>query len=385
MKRKTSVIPVNEPAISPEGKMNVMEALRTGWISSAGNYINEFEKEFAKFIGVKHAVTATSGMAALHLATAGIGLKQGDEVIVPAFTMGAPWLSIIYTGAKPVFVDCELETFNMDTSLIEKSITKRTRAILVVHIYGHPADMDAIMRIARKHKLIVIEDAAEAHGARYKGRVVGSIGDIGCFSFYGNKIITTGEGGMIVTKNSAYADEFRKLKDYYFSPKKRFIHEKIGFNYRMTNMQAGLGLGQLKHVNDYIKKKKNMALTYGKYLRAVPGLKLPTTKPGCTNVYWMYAVTVDSKKFGLTRDELRKRLLEMGIDTRDFFYSPEEQPILKPYLKAKDTFPNTYWASRNGLYLPSGLAITQSQILRVVKAIKSIYNNVSAVNKKTKK
>lgn len=377
---KNNTIPVNKPVISIEGKKNVEEALRSGWISSAGKYIGEFEKKFAKYVGTKYAITTTSGMSALHLAVVAIGLKDGDEVIVPAFTMGAPWLAVIYTGAKPVFVDCERETFNMDPFLIEKKITKKTKAILVVHIYGHPADMDAITKIAKKHKLVVIEDAAEAHGAKYKGKIVGSIGDFGCFSFYANKIITSGEGGMIVTNNKLYAEEIGKYKDYYFSPKKRFIHEKVGFNYRMTNMQAGLGLGQLKHINEYIKKKHTMAKLYKKYLEKIPGISLPIAKPECTNVYWMYSVVVDPNKFGFTKDELRKALLKRGVDTRDFFYSPSEQPFLKPYLKNSDKFPNTYWASQNGLYLPSGLAITNSQILSVANSIKSIYN--SRANKK---
>lgn len=377
MGKKISIIPVNKPVISQEGKRNVEEALRSGWISSAGKFINKFEEKFAKYIGVKYATTTTSGMSALHLATLTIGLKANDEVIVPAFTMAAPWLSVIYVGAKPVFVDCEKETFNMDPSLIEKKITLRTKAIIVVHVYGHPADMDPIMRIARKYKLVVIEDAAEAHGAEYKGKKVGSIGDIGCFSFYANKIITTGEGGMVVTNNRNYDAEFRKLKDYYFSAKKRFIHEKIGFNYRMTNMQAGLGLGQLGHVNEYMKKKNRMASLYNKYLKDVPGLNLPVTKPGCTNVYWMYAVTIDLDKFGLNKDELRKKLLERGIDTRDFFYSPKEQPFVSTYLKASDIFPVTHWASQNGLYLPSGLAITNGEIRKVAQAIKKIYSEAN--------
>lgn len=380
MTNKVDAIPVNEPVISKEGRENVEEALRSGWVSSAGKYIGKFEEEFAKYIGVKYAVTTTSGMSALHLAAVAIGLSPNDEVIVPAFTMGAPWLAVLYTGAKPVFVDCERETFNMEPSLIEEKITSRTKAILVVHVYGHPADMDPIMKIAKKHKLIVIEDAAEAHGAEYKGRKVGSIGDFGCFSFYANKIITTGEGGMVVTNNKKYAEELRRLKDYYFSTKKRFIHDKIGFNYRMTNMQAGLGLGQLKHVNEYIQKKEKMASLYKKYLSGIPGINLPVTKPGCTNVYWMYAVTVDPRKFGFTKDELRAQLLKLGIDTRDFFYSPEEQPIVKKYLNRKEKFPNTFWASRNGFYIPSGLAITQNQILRVANGIKTIYN--TAKNRK---
>jgi len=378
MKNKRDFIPVNEPAISVEGKNNVKEALRTGWISSSGEYIKEFEEKFAKYIGVGYAMSTNSGTASLHLATATLGIKDGDEVIVPAFTMGATWLSIIYTGAKPVFVDCERDTYNINPSLIEEKITKKTKAIMVVHIYGHPAEMDAILQIAKKHKLFVIEDAAEAHGAEYKGRKCGSFGDFGCFSFYANKIITTGEGGMAVTNNKAFAQRARKLKSYYFSDEKRFIHEKIGFNYQMTNMQAGLGLGQLKHIRNYIKKKRHMASLYKKYLSDIPGLDLPKTKSACKNVFWMYAVCIREKEFGLKRGQLRDELSLQGVETRDFFYPPTDQPFLKNYLKADDFFPNAHFISRNGLYLPSSLTITDKQILRIANTISNIYNRVGS-------
>ena len=327
-------------------------------------------------------MSTNCGTASLHLATASLNLKEGDEVIVPAFTMGATWLSIIYTGAEPVFVDCERETYNIDPSLIEEKITKKTRAIMVVHIYGHPAEMDTIMQIAKKYKLFVIEDSAEAHGAEYKGRKCGSFGDFGCFSFYANKIITTGEGGMSVTNNEVYAKRARKLKSYYFSDERRFIHEKTGFNYQMTNMQAGLGLGQLKHIKDYIKKKRHMASLYKKFLSDIPGLDLPRTKPGCKNVYWMYAVQVNEREFGLNRDQLRLELASRGVETRDFFYPPTDQPFLKKYLKPNDFFPNAYHISRNGLYLPSSLTITYEQISRIANSIANIYNRVGLNRKK---
>ncbi len=374
------IIPVNEPIISPEAKKYVLDALETGWISSAGKYIQEFEEKFAHFLGVKHAIAVSSGTAALHVALLACGIGKRDEVIVPAFTMAATWMAVIYVGAKPVFVDCDPDTFNIDVKLIEKKISKRTKAIIPVHIYGYPVDMDPLIKIAKKHKLTIIEDAAEAHGAEYKERKCGSLGDINCFSFYANKIITTGEGGMIVTNNDSLAKESRKLMDLYHFPK-RFIHSKLGFNYRMTNLQAAVGCGGLGHIQDYVEKKRRMAKTYMSLLQDVAGIKLPHEEKKCKCVYWMYAITVDEIKFGMSRDELRAELKLRGIDTRDFFYPPSDQPILKTYLGENDKFPNTILASKVGLYLPSGLALTQNQIQQVGFEIKALH--LKALNYKS--
>lgn len=363
-------IPVNEPMISAEAKDNLSATINSGWISSAGKYLSEFEENFAKIYGVKHAVTVSNGTAALHVALMALGIKAGDEVIVPAFTMAASWMAVLYTGAKPVFVDCELETYNIDVKKIEEKITEHTRAIMPVHIYGHPCDMDKIMELAHKHKLAVIEDAAEAHGATYFGKLAGTFGDIGCFSFYGNKIITTGEGGMIITNSDTLADECRKLKDLHHSAK-RFIHDGIGYNYRMTNMQAAVGVGELKHLDEYVAKKIWMAKLYSELLVGVPGLKLPTTKPENKNVFWMYAVLVDEKKIGLSRDKLRIELKNAGVDTRDFFYSPSDQPVLKDIIGV-ERFVHTESIAANGLYLPSGLTITEEQIRFVCQKIKEL-------------
>lgn len=361
-------IPVNEPPLSIEAKRNVIECLDTGWISSAGKFVDQFEREFSQYLGVKYGVAVSNGTAALHVALLSLGIGPGDEVIVPAFTMAATWLAVLYVGAKPVFVDSELDTYNIDPSLITQKITKRTKAIIPVHIYGHPVDMDPILKIAKKHKLWIIEDAAEAHGAEYKGRKCGSMGHINCFSFYGNKIITTGEGGMIVTNDTKLAEKARKFKDLHHSAK-RFIHDGIGYNYRLTNLQAALGCGELKNIKKYIAKKIRMAGLYSQLLKNVPGITTPSTKPYAKNVFWMYAILVDEKKFGLTRDELRVKLKEQGIDTRDFFYSPHTQPVLRPYLRPSDKFPVTEHISRHGLYLPSGLALTDNQVRYVARAL----------------
>lgn len=369
----TSVIPVNEPLISDEAIKNVNLALKTKWLSSSGSFVPEFENKFANFLGVKYATTLCNGTAALHIALLSLGIGKGDEVIVPAFTMGATWLAVIYTGATPVFVDCELETFNIDPNLIEAKITKRTKAIIPVHIYGHPAEMDKIMKIAKKHNLRVIEDAAEAHGAEFRDKKCGSFGDINCFSFYSNKVITTGEGGMIVTDDPKLAEKSKLFKDLHHSKKIRFIHDGVGYNYRMTNLQAAVGCGELKHINEYIKLKQHMSSFYESLLKDIPGIKLPVTKDYVKNVYWMYGILVDKEKYGISRDELRIKLKELGIETRDFFYSPSVQPVLKKYLTKKDVFPNTDFISERGMYLPSGLALTDKQMKIVATSIKKIY------------
>lgn len=366
-------IPVNEPVVSRASKANVNRALKTGWLSSAGPFVGQFEHDFARYLGVKHAITVNTGTAALHIALLAGGVGVGDEVIVPAFTMASTWLAVIYTGATPVFVDAEPTTYNIDPTLIEAKITKRTKAILPVHVYGHPADMDTIMRIAKKHQLLVIEDAAEAHGATYQGKIVGGIGNIGCFSFYANKLITTGEGGMVVTDDDSLAEEAKKFKDLYHSPQKRFIHEKVGYNYRMTNLQAGVGVGELQHVDKYIKKKIHMANRYTKQLRHIHGITTPQTLPGCTNIHWMYAIRINPHQFGMTKDELRNKLKSEGIDTRDFFYAPGDQPVLVNLGLTQDDYPVTQLIAKTGLYLPSGLAITNAQIDHVCDTLENIY------------
>ncbi len=364
-------IPVNAPAISPESKKYVIEALETGWISSAGPFITRFEEEFAAYLGVKHAVTTTSGTTALHLALLTLGIGAGDEVIVPDFTMIASIFAVIYTGAKPVFVDIDPETFCIDPALIEAKITPRTKAIMPVHIYGHACEMDEILAIAKRHGLAVIEDAAEAHGGEYGGRKCGSFGDINCFSFYGNKIITTGEGGMVVTDDDALAARARRLKDLAHSEKKRFWHEEVGYNYRMTNLQAALGLGELQNIGTYLRKKADMAAAYGRRLSGVKGLVLPVTKPGVKNVFWMYSVVL-GEGFPLSRDAFRAALKERGIDTREFFPSSAAQPAIQKLHPSAERFPVSEYVARQGLYLPSGLAITPEEIDRVCDAVMEI-------------
>lgn len=368
------MIPVNEPVLSTQAKRNAREALSTGWISSAGPFVNTFEEKFAAYTGASYGVTATNGTAALHLALAALGIGPGDEVIIPDLTIISCALAVLYTGATPVSVDVEPVFGTIDPTRIEQRITKKTRAIMVVHLYGHPADMDPIIGIAKKHKLAVIEDAAEAHGATYKKRIVGSIGDVGCFSFYANKLITTGEGGMVVTKSERIAEQLRLLKNLAHSPDKRFWHEEIGFNYRMTNMQAALGVGELSHIGDYIDKKRSMAELYRSLLEDIPYLELPTEASWAKSVYWMYAVRV-TKESPMTKDALRTYLFKRGIDTRDFFYPIHVQPALrKQGLFQDDHHSVSIDLSQRGLYLPSGLAITKTQIRTVCEAVHEAFS-----------
>lgn len=372
------MIPVNQPLIAKNASKYVLDCLETGWISSAGKYIQEFEEKFADFCACKYGVSCTNGTAAIHLALAALGITKGDEVIIPTLTMAATAFAVVYTGAQPVLVDCEKDTYNIDPKLIESKITAKTKAILPVHLYGHAADMDPILKLAKKYKLFVVEDAAEIHGGRYKNKMAGGLGDIGCFSFYGNKIVTTGEGGMIVTNDKKLYDKAKRLKDLSHSPKKRFLHDQMGFNYRMTNLQAALGLAQLEEVKKYLKIKHWMAKKYYEGLKNIKGLILPIEKDYAFNVYWMYAVLVNEKEFGINAQTFRKKLFDKGVDTRDFFIPMHKQPVfLNMDLFKGEKYPVADYVSKRGLYLPSGLALTNEQINKVIQAIVDIKKNIS--------
>lgn len=372
------MIPVNQPLIAKNAAKYVLDCLKTGWISSAGMYICLFEEKYAKFCSCRYGVSCSNGTAALHLALVSLGIGKEDEVIIPTLTMAASALAVVYTGAKPILIDCEPDTYNINPHLIKAKITKRTRAIMPVHLYGHPVDMDPILKLAKKYHLKVIEDAAEIHGGKYKGKMAGSLGDIGCFSFYANKIVTTGEGGMIVTNNKSLYSKAKAFRDLCHSPKKRFVHINIGFNYRLTNLQAALGLAQLEEVRKFLKIKKQMAARYKKGLAKIKGLVLPIEKDYANSVYWMYAVLVKEKEFGITALELRKYLLREGIDTRDFFIPMHQQPVFRKMGWYKnEKYPVADYVSKRGFYLPSGLAITNSQIDEVCQKIKNIQKTYS--------
>jgi len=369
---------VCEPFLNGNESKYVNECLKTNWISSSGEYIEKFEKKFAEFCNVKYGVGCCNGTVALHLAIEALGIGFGDEVIVPSFSMIASSNAVIYSGAKPVFVDSELKTWNMNPSKIEEKITSKTKAIMVMHTYGHPCDMDPIIKIARKHNLYIIEDAAEAHGAMYKGKIIGSLGDVACFSFYSNKIITTGEGGMIVTNNEKVAEKMRSKRSHCFS-KVRFIHDDLGYNYRITNIQAALGLAQLEKINDYIEARIRNAKTYNSFLKDVDGITLPPESKDVKNVFWMYGILIDKDKFGMSAKELMDALKENGIETRAFFYPLNKQPFYIKnekndirYPDFKDDCPNAEFLWNNGLYLPSSSNLTKEDIEHISKTVISL-------------
>ncbi len=391
------MIPVNEPRLAKNTLKYAAECITTGWISSAGSYIKRFEEEFARYLGVRQAITTTSGTTALHLALAALDFGPGDAVIVPDQTMIAVPYAVLYTGAKPVLLDVDPETFGLDPDCVreylrnncrsdrrrnivtDKRTGRRVRALLPVHLFGHPCRMDELLALAAEYGLRVVEDAAEAHGALYHPRgkkaraaIAGSMGDFGCFSFYANKILTTGEGGMVVTNDPALADRARRLKDLAHAPGRRFLHTELAYNYRMTNVQAAIGLAQLEEIDRFILLKQKMAAAYQKGLAGIPGLILPVEKPWARNVYWMYGVQVGSE-FGMSRDELMRRLKDRGIDTRTFFV-----PVLRQPLFVEDPdyaglrCPVSERLAETGFYLPSGLALTSGQIKEVCAAVRAI-------------
>jgi len=367
------MIPVNEPVISAEAKQYVNDCLETGWISSAGKYVTEFETKFAEYTGTKFATTTTNGTSALHLALEILGIGEGDEVIIPDLTIISCAFAALYVGAKPVLVDVDPETGNLDATKLEAAITSKTKAIMVVHLYGHPADLDPIQAIAKKHKLFVVEDAAEAHGALYKGKKVGSFGDVACFSFYGNKIVTSGEGGMVLTNDKNLFDQALLIKDLAHKVGQRFYHERVGYNFRMTNLQAALGVGALAHIDEYIGKKRRMAQLYNLLLNDLPFIKTPLERENVESVFWMYAIEL-SDKAPFSRDRFMELLKEKGVDTRTYFYPLHSQPVLqKQYKYETSKYPVSKKLSRTGLYLPSGLAITDEQIGKVSDVIHSLF------------
>ncbi len=371
------MISVSEPFLGKEELKNIIDCVKSGWISSKGDYIKRFEAEFAGFCNLRYGVSTTSGTTALHLALISLGLKKGDEVIIPVFTMVATAFAVLYTGARPVFIDCENRTWNIDTSKIGEAITPKTKAIIPVHIYGHPVDMKPVLKLADKHNLFVVEDAAEAHGAEYNGKRCGSLGDVGCFSFYANKIITTGEGGMVVTNDKKLAEKARLLKDFAHSPKKRFLHTQLAYNYKMTNMQAAIGMAQLRKIDMLLERKRKIAALYHRYLKDIEGLRLPIEENWAKSVYWMYGVLIKDD-FGISRDNLKAQLLKEGVETRDFFVPMNRQPAIKKLASAdkKRKYPVADYISRRGLYLPTGLTLREADILYICDKLRKIQKRV---------
>jgi len=372
------MIPVCKPWLPGKEKEYVSNALNTNWISSSGEYIKRFEEEFAKFCGVKYGICCSSGFGALHLACVALDLKKGDEVIVPTFTMAASVNAIILAGAKPVLVDADPETYCIDVNKIEEKITEKTKAIMPVHIYGHPCDMDKINEIAKKNSLKVIEDSAEAHGAEYYGKKCGSLSDIGCFSFYANKILTTGEGGMCVTDNLDLAERIRKLRNHAFEVP-RFIHKEVGFNYRLTNIQAAIGLAQTENAEMLIEARRNVGKRYNKLLKGFKEIILPIEKPYAKNVYWMYGIVL-SDEVPLSKEEVMEKLKENGIDTRSFFIPMHKQPVYSQRTvenapDCRGNFPVAEKIGQRGFYLPSSSNITDKEIEFVCEKLIEVLEN----------
>jgi perosamine synthetase len=374
------MIPVSEPLLAGNELKNVTDCIQTGWISSAGKYINDFESGWSGYCGKKYGIAVSNGTTALDVAVHCIGLKPGDEVIMPSFTIISCALAVVNNKGTPVLVDSDPKLWTMDVDQVAEKITSKTKAIMPVHIYGHPVDMDPILDLAEDHNLAIIEDAAEAHGAQYHShhnnsdswKRCGSFGTMSCFSFYANKLITTGEGGMVLTDDDALAKKARSYRDLCFQPSRRFYHEHLGNNYRLTNMQAALGVAQMERIDEIITKKRWMAQKYYQHLKNIPGLQLPTEEKWAKSVYWMYGLVL-SEEYGMTNTEFAKRLFEKSVDTRPFFIGMHEQPaLLMRGLFHEEKYPVADRIARQGLYLPSGLTITDEQIRMVVHAVREV-------------
>jgi perosamine synthetase len=357
-------IPVYGPLIGQQEQTYVAECLKTGWISSRGHFVKDFEDAFAAYLGTNHAVAVCNGTAALHLALLALGIGRGDEVIVPTLTYVASANAIRYVSATPVFAESHPVYWNLDPTKIEERITPRTRAIILVHLYGHPCDMDPIMEIAAKHNIFVIEDAAEAHGAEYRGKKVGNFGHIAAFSFFGNKIITTGEGGMLVTNDDALADLCVRLRGQGVSATDTYWHDILGYNYRMTNISAAIGLAQLERVSETIRRKREIGNLYKSKLSAVEDLVLQPEAPWALSVYWMASVLVPPEK----RNGLRDYLNDRGVETRPFFYPAHAMPVYAEYNHEK--FPIAENIAARGINLPSGPTLADHEIEYVCDLIR---------------
>ncbi len=373
MSDTNTFIPVCEPTLFGNELKYVTDAVQTGWISSAGKYVTEFEQKFAEYCGCKYGVAVCNGTVALHLALVALGIGKGDEVIIPDFTMIATAFAVCYTGATPVFVDADHKTWNIDVNKIEEKITSRTKAIIPVHLFGLMCDMDAINSIAQKHNIKVLEDAAEAHGAEYKGRRAGSCSDLAAFSFFANKNITTGEGGMVVTNNEELYNRLRYHKNMCFplDGPRNYLHNDIGFNYRMSNVVAAIGLAQVEKADEYCDMRIRNNALYRRLLSNIPGILFQPLMDDYLNVSWMNTFLVDPKEYGHTKDDLREHLKQLGIDTRLLFEGMHRQPSLKHFgCNCGGNYHVTEYLTASGLYLPSASSLSAEIIEYICQTIK---------------
>lgn len=372
-------VPVNVPVLNGNERKYLLDCIDTGWISSSGAYIEKFEKGMAEYVGVKHGISVCNGTAALEAAVLGLNLEKGSEVIMPDFTIISCAQALVKANLIPVTVDCDLDTWNMDVTKIEEKITNKTKAIMVVHIYGIPCDMYPVLDLAKKYNLKVIEDAAEAHGLTYDGKMCGSFGDVSIFSFFPNKHITSGEGGMIMTNDDDIATRVRKIRNLFFDPDRKYIHEEIGSNYRMTNMQAAVGLAQLEHIEPTLIKKRKIGEFYQHELCCLKDkILLPVRKiKYADNIYWVFGLVIKDKN--VSADVVMAKLKEMGVETRHFFYPMHKQPCLEKlgYFDKKDEdsleYENANYIAEHGFYIPSGVGITEKEQKYVVDCLKKIF------------
>ena len=366
------MVMVNEPLLNGNEKKYINECIDTNWISSEGPFVKRFENEMANFVGRKYATACSSGTAALDIAVSILNLQEGDEVIMPSFTIISCAQSLINKGIKPVLLDSDLRTFNVDVETIEEKITPKTKAIMIVHIYGLTVDVNPILNLAKKYNLKIIEDAAEVIGQTYRGMQCGSFGDVSTFSFYPNKHITTGEGGMVLCDDKLLDEKAKNFRNLCFGAD-RFIHEELGDNYRMTNMQAALGVAQLEDIDVAVDKKRHIGNTYNKLLKDLRSVNLPVTKTDfCENIYWVYAITLKDD-YRKTAKEVMAELSKYNIGTRPFFYPMHKQPVFKKMgLFLKDDLPNSESLYEKGLYIPSGLALTNEDIHDVSIALHKV-------------
>tara|TARA_S200000501_G_scaffold372658_1_gene418181 strand:+ start:1242 stop:2351 length:1110 start_codon:yes stop_codon:yes gene_type:complete len=369
------MIPVNKPEITKVDAQKVYKAVKEGWVSSSGPQVKVFENKIKKFVGKKYSSAVANGTAALEIAIKTLNLKKNDEVIIPNFTIISNALAVIKQNAKLILIDCDLQTWNMKIDMMEKAINKNTKAIIATHIYGYPIEIDKIKKICKKKKIILIEDAAEMFGHKYKNKYCGYYGDISVFSFYANKHITTGEGGMILTNDKAINDKINDLRNLCFGKINRFNHDDIGWNYRFTNLQAALGLSQLKRINNIIKKKKEIGKLYYKLLSKNKTITIQKPKlNNLENIYWVVGIIIKKK---INVDILRKKLFKFGIETRSFFWPMNKQKIFKKLkIKFKGSFPNSNYISKYGFYLPSGIGTTSKDISFVCKKINQVTKNL---------
>ncbi|MGA3169389.1 MAG: aminotransferase class I/II-fold pyridoxal phosphate-dependent enzyme [Chthoniobacteraceae bacterium] len=371
-------LPVMEPSLGGNELKYVSDCIASNWISSQGKYVTSFEESFQKYTGSDHALCVSSGTAALHLALAALEIGGGDEVIMPDLTFAATANVVIHRGGVPVLADVTRETWTLDPEDMERKITGRTRAIMPVHLYGHPCDMEPILDVAARYGLKVIEDCAESFGAKYKGRQTGTMGDVGCFSFFANKVITTGEGGMVTTADAELHRKMTILRDHGMSKEKRYWHLYPGYNYRMTNMQAAIGLAQMERIGDFLEHRARVVALYNERLGQLRGILLPPCAEWAYNIFWLYSIVIDEAEAGIERDELAAKLAERGIETRPFFYPVHVQP---PYLEyAKGKFPVTDWLSARGLSLPTANDIRLEDVERVCGAVEEIVSHRRVVS-----